>query len=80
MKTRTRIAIYTSASALWATAVIGAIGLSRWLHLDGDTTRFLVIAVACIAIVGTFIPAVQLGIARANESASRDENNRESGG
>ncbi len=65
--------IYTGASALWAMAVLGAIGLANWLGLAQQETILLVVAVAIIAVFGTFLPAVQLGLLRSRES--RDKTN-----
>ncbi len=64
MKRGTRIAIYTGASALWSMAVLGAIAVAHWLELTTRDTVLLVLAVAVVAIFGTFIPAIQLGLAR----------------
>jgi hypothetical protein len=77
MKRRTQIAIYTGASALWAMAVLGAIGVAYWLGLSSRDTILLVIAVAVVAIFGTFMPAVQLGITRWREAHPEGARNRE---
>ncbi len=59
---RRHAAVYLGASGMWAIAVLGAIGVARWLALDSTGTILLVVAVVLVAIVGTFIPAVQLGL------------------
>ncbi len=66
----TRMAIYGSAAALWAMAVLGAIGVAWWLVFSSRDTMLLVLAVAVIAIFGAFVPAVQLG--RTRELEKRD--------
>ncbi len=80
MSKRTRVAIYSGASALWAMAVLGAIGFARWLGLATRDTVLLVLAVAAVAVVGAFIPAVQLGLERWQEEqrGGGSEEHRES--
>jgi uncharacterized membrane protein YhaH (DUF805 family) len=77
MKRRTRVAIYTGASALWAMAVLGAIGVAHWLGLGSRDTTLLVLAVAIVAILGTFMPAVQLGMMRWREAQDNSMRDRE---
>ncbi len=52
---------FLGASVTWAFAVLGAIGIARWLQLSSQDTILLVIAVAVIAVLGAFIPVLRLG-------------------
>ncbi len=73
MRNRPQVAIYSGATALWAMAVLGAIGVAHWLDLPGRDTVLLVVGVAFVAMIGTFIPAVQLGFERWQESKGDGE-------
>ncbi len=77
MKRRSQVAIYSGASALWAMAVLGAIGVAHWLEMSSQDAILLVVAVALIAIIGSFIPAVQLGMDRSRQARQERASDRE---